>query len=193
MFSAWSRWIWGLADRLPAEDTANDQQEQEAPPVPFPPITPTQRLDTFADRGDQPDAVAASGFFQRLPPDVRRMILIAAWGDRTVHVDLRHGLPLVEDARAHGNEAAARWHETAVTSPEWRWYGCVCHQFAPRRLRTSTIRSARQESFVYRPCLDVCVLFQDNPSSPCCDRWAGEKPGKCRVGAMGWLRSCRQA
>ena len=34
-----------------------------------------------------PAATAASAFFQRLPPELRRRVLIAAFGARTVHVE----------------------------------------------------------------------------------------------------------
>ncbi|KAG5746726.1 hypothetical protein H9Q69_011247 [Fusarium xylarioides] len=47
--------------------------------------------------------VKANGsFFDRLPTEIRMRILRLAFGDRTVHVDLIHSYPIVEDSKRHG-------------------------------------------------------------------------------------------
>ncbi|KAF7531598.1 hypothetical protein G7054_g8750 [Neopestalotiopsis clavispora] len=49
------------------------------------PITPPATLNSTATE----DLVAALGNFARLPPELRRRVLVTAFGDRTLHLDLR--------------------------------------------------------------------------------------------------------
>ncbi|KAL2862703.1 uncharacterized protein BJX67DRAFT_365824 [Aspergillus lucknowensis] len=77
------------------------------------------------------------GIFARLPVEIRQQILILAFGNRTLHVDLQYCRPRT----AHRGDSAA--------ASTWQWVGCVCH---------------REEQPVERlQCCDPCL--QDLPSS----------------------------
>ncbi|KAK1856917.1 hypothetical protein CCHR01_00479 [Colletotrichum chrysophilum] len=120
------------------------------------------------------------------PAELRRKILEEAFGNCTIHIDLRlqpisrmpcrtlsspHGgdAPLVEE---EGNRPAAR-------SKTWKWYGCVCHRNKPPQPRLA------QQTSLY---LDRCLYGEG-----ICDAWPGEAPGKCCIGMMGVMLSCKQA
>ena len=60
------------------------------PPLPTFPTCRPRRLITCDETANDPNvANSASPFFQLLPPEIRRDILISAFGDRTLHLDLR--------------------------------------------------------------------------------------------------------
>ncbi|GKT96996.1 hypothetical protein CT0861_01762 [Colletotrichum tofieldiae] len=82
-----------LVDTIRGRKQRRRDQEIERPPPPLPllpsqrprPITPTATAAaTTAD-----SLVAALGTLARLSPELRRRILIAAFGERTLHLDLR--------------------------------------------------------------------------------------------------------
>ncbi|KAF3002841.1 hypothetical protein E8E14_007605 [Neopestalotiopsis sp. 37M] len=99
--------IRGRIQRRGDQDNDADRL-QPAPPLPLlpagrRPITPPA---TTAAEG----LVAALGNFARLPPELRRRVLVTAFGDRTLHLDLRLaprgqqpiGSPWSEDEYEHG-------------------------------------------------------------------------------------------
>lgn len=60
-------------------------------PLPF--LLDAQQNVSFQDP-KRNEALNGSGFFQLLPPELRRMILIHAFGDRTFHMHLEMNHPL---------------------------------------------------------------------------------------------------
>jgi hypothetical protein len=116
------------------------------------------------------------------------MILCAAFGDRTVHMDLRLRQGLVPQwPSSHGGHAPlidsqtgrslTHFHDAMPEDAKkvaWRWYGCVCHRNGPGSL--------------LRPCHDMCLQ-----GFAFCHQHPGNMPDKCMVGAMGYLLSCKRA
>ncbi|VTT81077.1 unnamed protein product [Fusarium fujikuroi] len=145
-----------------------------------------------------PQAQAASIF--TLPPELRRKILVEAFGDRTIHIDLilDHPLRLQRpDRRDPKDRFAANYgHHLPETSgnlcldrsqpKRWQWRGCVCHRLPPPQYcREKTVPGWEQ------PADD----FNCEGESHHCELWIKtlNDPKCCFIGAMGWLLSCRQA
>lgn len=178
---------------------SNVEESGEIPAVPTLPTDRAHQLELAQETGE--DGMAScdnSLFFQRLPPDVRRLILIEAFGDRIMHVDLqyrppRHGTGDVISGLRSALSGAFSYPGSAPAgqgqSRSWQWCGCVCHRDPDWRVRHRRIRDAS----VSEPMRDRCTEADGHDGAQACDGWPGEKPLKCRVGAMGWLRTCRQA
>lgn len=207
ILSSLGQWVLGAIS--PPSPGQHGQQGDAQDQIPSPPYLPAERahqLESFQNLNQDVDATATSSFFQRLPPDIRRLILFETFGDRIFHVDLR----LLGDSRSleaynhfHGHEPEhylqywGQWMPfssfAALPGVQWRWYGCVCHREPERRVRRHTIMNKSLSP----PWFDSCLKIQDTQdmvkSRRVCGEWSGEESLKCRVGAMGWLRTCRQA
>ncbi|KAH6637369.1 hypothetical protein F5144DRAFT_629262 [Chaetomium tenue] len=99
-------------------------------PRPLTPTAPSQNL------------VATLGILATLPAELRRLVLVAAFGQRTVHLDLRLSRPRREDsldllpryAKCEHGLGSAPLRKCAspdhAAPPAWRWYGCLlaCRQ-----------------------------------------------------------------
>ncbi|CAH0038316.1 unnamed protein product [Clonostachys solani] len=111
--------------------------------------------------------------FTHVPAEIRRQILIHAFGGRTIHLDLD-------------------FEHRDSNIGELRWSSCVCHSSKPglpHKLRyddffkpKDRIRTAEKRNPLDCPSISEGSLSQLCPS-----------PDECRVGASGWLLSCRQA
>ena len=128
----------------------------------------------------------------RLPAELRERILIEAFGGRTIHVDFRFRPPL----QNLGVSGASISHPPlnrlpAIPRPRgkrdradaayaWRWFNCICHRTAP---------PGSVEYYETAPCQDWCL----EGDSCCCPFWPGTEPHKCRVGAIGFLLTCKRA
>lgn len=164
--------------------SATDQDMPSFPGLPSLPAPPTAGAAPL-----EPAQQLQSPLF-RLAPEIRDFILRAAFGDGTIHIDLRLGYPRrMRDLRRRVNKPVhggypplANPHDTGVPLPErrpadrvvgWRWYSCVCH------------RSPRDP-----PARDRCLRGVAD-----CASWPGPAavPDKCMVGAMGLLVSCKRA
>lgn len=173
--------------------------------LPPPPALPSARAHQLERAPVEPHAAAiheaatsTSGFFQRLPPEVRRMILVEAFGDRIMHVNLQYRrawpeagpevkagvLPAIMGRM--GTLFGGRVDQKKTRA--WRWDGFVCHRNPKARGRHSRIG----DNSVSEPYLH-CLGRAEHRERVDCGRRSGEKPTSCRVGAMGWLRTCRQA
>jgi hypothetical protein len=145
---------------------------------------PSVRTPLFSPDAPPASTTAQPGPFFRLPPELRRMVLIAAFGARTLHVELDFDFPPLRRPGAHCELWAAASGPRAflrrdVRGPvAWRWRSAVCHREAPGRPWSGRHLST-----------DGCL----GGRAECCECWAGEAPGRCFVGVLGWLRSCRQA
>jgi hypothetical protein len=134
-------------------------------------------------------ATANSAFFYRLPFEIRHKILREALGNRTVHMDLSFDHPVQplqkrqqDMPHCHANVTPLRFRPRLdkLKPKRWQWWSCECHRSTPSSFDTPDWNE---------PCDDEC----QQGTSDWCSLWPGEKPGKCFVGAMGWLLSCRQA
>lgn len=150
------------------------------------------------------NATANSAFFQRLPPEIRRQILIEAFGGHAVHMDLRFDhpeLPLDPEA-AHKISSHCRhnidwenryrgpppaWNLDHSVPKRWIWQSSVCHErdfqgwYGKRRLAGTFSHPAEDRCRFGDISYDLCRL------------WPGEESSRCFIGAMGWLLSCRAA
>lgn len=146
------------------------------------PILPSKRQHLLTPSPSHTDLnckdSSASPFFSRLPPELRHRIYLDAFGNRTLHMDLRFDHPWVAGpCHAGTNNLGAGEPGHAVTSipPAWIWWSSVCH---------------RHPGIPERCSEDHC---RSGGSYTRCDLFPGEGPGKCFVGVMGWLLACRQA
>ncbi len=155
----------------------------EPPPLPYlpaqrpRPLTPT--------KSPSQDLVATLGTLATLPSELRRLVLIAAFGERTLRLDLRlcrprraNCLHLLERSvnKGHGLGSAPLGdyaYPDYAAPPAWRWYGCVCHRVLPPSVC---------DAYVY-PHSDECLRGRAH-----CEYWSWE----CHIGVMGWLLACRQ-
>lgn len=139
--------------------------------------------------------------FDRVPIEVRRHILLLAFGDRTLHMDLRFRkrLNLVLEKPYEGWDVHARILDyltpvdaqlLASESSRWRWFGCVCHRFPPEGPRHLSLgrRCNNPWNHFREPDIDRCL---DGAGE--CNKWPDKWPGKCQIGVLGWLLACRQA
>ncbi|KFY37495.1 hypothetical protein V495_07145 [Pseudogymnoascus sp. VKM F-4514 (FW-929)] len=122
---------------------------------------------------------SSSPFFQKLPLEIHRKIYLAAFGNRTLHVDLQYRKPYVPGP----------WHALLSKKPDdyvesapesWRWWSCVCHRNT------------------------LCTNQLYNDTCTCGAGYCIGREGRvvrdetnlrleCFVGVMGWFTSCRQA
>ena len=150
----------------------------------------------------------SSALFMKLPFEIRRMILLEAFGRRTLHMDLdcyrsgplyygaysdhymskinvAHTLPIVGDCRDQEHLRSFQHTGDSDRRYLWLWWSSVCHRNLPGNLRGSM---GARDGQLKAPWDDDCR----NGMARYCRYWG--TPGRCcRVGALGFLRSCRQA
>ena len=164
----------------------------ETPPLPF---LPAQRPRPLTPAGPSQNLVATLGALATLPTELRRLVLIAAFGERTLHLDLRLAHPRREDYPASLRKRAQHEHGLGAVAAfsdydaplAWHWHSCQCHrQFRPGSVweRRIMARPGRLTTYTC-PHGDRCL----HGEAMCCVMW----PGNCTVGVMGWLLACRQA
>ena len=139
----------------------------------------------------------------RIPFEIRRQILILAFGEQTVHMDLKFRYPLkLADKKLDYRCLHARIEYYSIGTPtyqslvategerqEWRWFSCVCHRFPPNATQLPLGRRRLSPwASLTDPHTDRCL-----DGSGTCEEWPGEWPVKCQIGIMGWLLSCKQA
>ncbi|CAH0056385.1 unnamed protein product [Clonostachys solani] len=157
-----------------------------------------------------------SPFFTKLPPEIREMILVEAFGNQTIHLDLSlrypfyemRGQPKIITGRFYHFCAHAKIRPLSFEcySPdvdmvdevstydttkrkEWRWLSCICHRQPPTEKRLPFGRRQNHcASTLHEPHADRCLAGRGY-----CPLWPGAWPSKCFVGVYGWLLSCRQA
>lgn len=142
-----------------------------------------------------------SYLLDRIPFEVRRQILILAFGEQTIHMDLQFQYPLnlVDKKLYEGWNLHARIHclslrdghldKSVGKRKSWRWFSCVCHRFPPNVTQLSLGRRRNYPWSHFRePDTDRCL-----EGGGTCNEWPGEWPEKCQIGIMGWLLSCKRA
>ncbi|OTA87989.1 hypothetical protein M434DRAFT_80712 [Hypoxylon sp. CO27-5] len=156
--------ICGCFKRFKSGKQPKERQVYSSPQVPW---LPNERPRPLTAIASSPAATADSAFFQRLPAEIRHCILVEAFGERTLHVDLRREHPLKKDGgivntrpKRHANAQLFHPSLRDETQPkEWTWWSCVCHRLPPYS----------------------------------CELYPGILPDKCFIGVRGWLLACRQA
>lgn len=191
MSNTFSKWI---DKKLSLSLTKGDQ----TPPLPTLPrdrprvLTPSPSRETLVLSAAA--ATANSAFFQKLPPEIRRKILKEAFGNYIMHMHLSYDFPRVpldvrqrDPVRRHANIRRAQPQPQRrfgiPRKKTWQWWSCICHRASPWQL------SQWQPTTYDKPCDDRCYTA----GLPWCESWPGETPGKCFIGVMGWLLSCRQS
>lgn len=133
--------------------------------------------------------------FYLIPFEIRRQILMFAFGEQTIHMDLqfRYQFCLADTLHApdrlHARIEGLQREIPKEEKREWRWFSSVCHRFSPdapelplgRRRNYPWVRSNE-------PHTDRCLK-----GLGVCEKWPGEWPVKCQIGIMGWLLYCKQA
>lgn len=179
--------------RLPQQKPSHLEEERE-PDIPC--LTSTRRH-ALSPSPSSTELLNHSPFFDKLPPEIRRRILVQAFGDRTMHMDfsLIHPIAVAApgkrppsshagiNANIYTSPPLVHWDLGAPRS--WQWRSCVCHRSLPDHL-SSPIDRIRG---VQEPGADQCL----NGGPHHCKAWPGEYPLKCKIGIMGWILSCRQA
>jgi len=153
-------------------------------------------------------------FFQRLPAELRHRILVQAFGGQTIHFDLRLLHPVknygpcrrLGYCHTHSDTDRPRDENKAR---RWEWWSSVCHRSAPpihwndhmpidMRLQwrqpwqDQCRRGEARYCYAWPPRTDQ----EELEGIRCYGSKSQYPPGllhKCHVGALGWLRACRQA
>lgn len=164
------------------------------PPLPFLPTPPPPGEDITAQDVAATGPIPDNGtFFERLPPDLRRMILIEAFGDRVVHIDLRYDRPLVlrhpaKEMHAGGINIFDQYGRSRQNNKPraWQWYSCVCHRDPGWYVRGRL--GLKAKDVTSHPMRDSCLRgrYQQGCSVP------GDI-SMCFLGVVGWLMTSRQA
>lgn len=160
------------------------ERMRKLPTPPMPALPAVRRPLTASCK---PATTENSPFFKRLPFEIRRLILIEAFGDRTVHFDLRLLPPLKSRfvGQSSASESAEVHHASLrpmtdhdFSKPwQWQWRGSECHALHHKLPFIATHKS------------DCCWKGK----ADLCDAFPGEAPTKCIIGVMSWLLTCRQA
>lgn len=191
-------------ERNQQDDSRKTDKPIEPPALPFLPAQRPHLLTPTASREFL--VVATPGtIFASLPAELRRRVLIAAFGGRTLHIDLRLAHPRLPGTSAaatsghgeHGGGAAPlSWRYAADrTAPRtWRWWSCVCHRLVPPGSRWERRVLARGVAPYRFPKHDGCI----RGDAAFCQLWSSETATvparrRCAVGSLGWLLACRQA
>lgn len=171
----------------------------EIPPLPFlpPPSSCSSENAAAQDVAATHSATYNGNFFERLSPDLRRMILIEAFGDRTVHIHLQFDRPLrarPPRKMIHGGGVDVLDQRYSASRQmkqprAWQWYSCVCHRDPVWFVERS--QGVGEGEMASRPMIDTCLRGQPQ----CCDGPPGDRGdmSRCYLGVMGWLMTCRQA
>ncbi len=150
--------------------------ETQDPPIPSLPDT---RITSCTTQQPHP------GFFS-LPTEIRDLIMIEAFGNVRVHIDLRLLPPRRENrpslnSKRHGgpypplDTEQYHWGSHLRT---WKWYSCVCHSCSP---------SLGQE-YDIMPHHDECLRGPHR-----CLKGNTTASRHCRLGIIGFMMSCKQA
>ncbi|KAM5456723.1 hypothetical protein MaudCBS49596_000964 [Microsporum audouinii] len=132
-----SQWIRKITQRGHS-DQQGERSSHNAPPrrrlrrprTPLIPILPTDRralsFSYDSSASDDEWATENSLFFLRLPPEIRRMVYIALFGSRTIHMSLHYTTSIVA-GKAHARLDTIK--RTDDPNLQWRWWHCVCHRY----------------------------------------------------------------
>lgn len=107
--------IW-IQQNLNSKSEGKTQQLRD--PLPFLPIQRPQELTPPSSSGERAQSpLSNSGLFGILPYELRRKILVEAFGNRTLHVDLNYSHPLVRRSAASTEGAAKQTRTPQIDCP----------------------------------------------------------------------------
>ncbi|KAH6695635.1 hypothetical protein F5X68DRAFT_198686 [Plectosphaerella plurivora] len=191
-----TKWIQNRVDNLPFRKPSEDRPPYLPSPRPRP-LTPTSSAEVLV----QPPSCL---LFTQLPALIRRDILLLAFGNRTLHMDLVFDLPLYPPPEEHAWDTplarCARRH-AAIYKPDfednmeklvpraWRWCGCACHasRILNRDLLQFNTGIYAARNIHNDRCLEgVCEIGRSKDFKL---NW----PDDCQIRIMGFMLSCRQA
>lgn len=159
-------------------------------------------------------------FFTLLPPEIRRRILMFAFGGRTLHMDISlraspwqtpasmsewralypptsdqvswHHAGIITKSYRNGLPSGHRRRRMLIPGQrKWQWFSCVCHRFPA--WGPDRLPLGRRKNHPWSR------FYEPNEDlclkgGGCCESWqGGEWPGPCLVGVTGFMYSCREA
>lgn len=189
----------------PAPAPSEPSGPQPPPPLPVLPVTRPRPLTATPCA---PGATGESRLFQYIPSEIRRSILVAAFGERTLHFDLRLEHPLRAEAPGANGRRGRRqpqhqpqpqphanahmfnsYHRDPQRPQEWTWWSSVCHRAVPY---WNFHPPPPGSGHFADPANDTCRKASGDLRH-CCDYYPGIMPNKCFIGVVPWLLTCRQA
>ncbi|KFY21448.1 hypothetical protein V493_07395 [Pseudogymnoascus sp. VKM F-4281 (FW-2241)] len=164
--------------------------------LPFLPFERPRILTPSPSREDLISPMVSYGFFQNLPYEIRRNILIEAFGGRTLHMDLSYN-------HLHHPEPDFNYESNQARGTElhkgWQWFSCVCHRpvewLEDSPCRNSPFPILARWGFEKpkaKPSEDNCLRGDSNRVEYGPMR-KEDQLSECFIGVMGWLLTCRQA
>lgn len=122
-----------------------------------------------------------------LPPEIRSLVIIEAFGNRTLHMDLVFEPPPVQlrsvDPLSHVNYKSLR--RNALRPSTWEWWGSECRD-GPLQIWDKPVDSISNKP---RPADDLC----GHDGTQTIYGMARPAPGRRPIEVLGWLLSCREA
>lgn len=116
--------------------------------------------------------VAAASSFFKLPPELRDMIYMFAFGGRVVHMELQPTIiSLYQEGTLELRQQKEPDSDSEVDERVWHWWSSVCYRNPSDEAYNDACRRRWARSLIYPE----------------------ECPGKHSIGIMGWLLGCRQA
>ncbi|KAL4941576.1 hypothetical protein BDV06DRAFT_178101 [Aspergillus oleicola] len=154
------------------------------------PTRTTQPCPPLSAKPCLPSATAKSALFQHIPPEIRRIILIQAFGRRVIHFDLRLMFPQNEPREAlaiHcpcvGDPSISLGRDTSKPL-QWEWCVTICQR---ERLETNCIPTEHDFFDKWKRYSTPWLSRPQHLPVP------GHIPSECLIGALGWIQTCRQA
>ncbi|KFY47842.1 hypothetical protein V495_01787 [Pseudogymnoascus sp. VKM F-4514 (FW-929)] len=178
-------------------------EKKEESSLPFLPVKRPNILTPSPSRENLVSSMDNYGVFQRLPLEIRRAILIEAFGGRSLHMHLSYDYPLIRKSKPQTTTTThcglgSNLTRNSKRRESWQWFGCVCHRpdYWPEKSPYSSpfpnMNKIGTVDLKSRPDQDVCLsgVVNDGVNSECGP--PGEED-KCFIGVMGWLLACRQS
>lgn len=155
------------------------------PPLPTHPNLPA------VSRSGHTDGTSQSGFFQRLPRELRDLIFLHVLEPQAIHIhlSLEHSIISEYDGEIWKNRHAriSPYSKRNPASPcVWIWRSSYCHDvcFLPEYWQYQMM-----PALGYRD-RDICLVGE----ASCTSLWSPfNSTNSCKVSSLGWLQSCRQA
>lgn len=186
--------------------------KKQSPKADEPPTLPQNRprvLTPSASReslfASSASATTKSAFFQKLPFEIRHMILRHAFGDKIMGMCLCFDYPLkplrklqpyqrVKHFSIRSLSLELRWRVERAREERWQWYSYICHPWTIHFLFWWRIARTEKEQWLW-------YSYMHHQSPPAIMNTYGDEDicdddslsTSTYLGVMGWLLSCRQA
>lgn len=215
--AGFKKWIRGKLGSKAKGTVKREQLPRHHESLPYlPPTRPRPLTPEPAHGNEESDPLRLLqnyGLFGHAPYEIRRQILVEAFGGRTLHMDIAYRYPFARKPRNMNAETSGSGPNASgvhrhcdlgselapdASRPQaWQWFSCVCH----RRAGYSEIEKEQryascqgwQHALTIEPCDDECLEGSESMCSCQVERSDGDDGAVCFVGAMGWLLACRLA